>query len=127
MPWSNNFGYSHLQVSGNRQFQKMSGLSSIVEQNLPDPTSLSGAFKGKDAAMEGIKAAINTVTRKANNLNSVYETQGVSLKEFKKNLAPLNPEALNLYKNPPSGYSKKEIDDMFLAKFGRLPSEDELK
>ena len=99
----------------------------IIEQNLPDPTSLSGAFKGKSAAMEGVNAAISTVTRKAKNLNSVYGTQGVNLKEFKQSLAPLNPDALKLYKNPPAGYTQKEIDAMFVEKFGRLPEGDELK
>ena len=99
----------------------------IVEQNLPDPTTLGGAFKGKDAAMEGVKIALDVIRRKVKNLNSVSKTQGVSVKEFEKSLTPLNPEALNLYKNPPAGYSKEDIDRMFKEKFGRLPSKDELK
>ena len=99
----------------------------IVEQNLPDPTTLSGAFKGKQAAMEGVKIALDVIARKVKNLNSVSKTQGVTVKEFDKPVTPLNAQALQLYKNPPAGYSKKEIDAMFLEQFGRLPNEDELK
>ncbi len=104
----------------------------IIEQNLPDPTSWGGAFKGKDAAMEGVAAALNTVSRKASNLNEIYKDYELDLKELEQvdAVKPLDASALDLYRqfsaNPPSGLTKEQVDTMFVERYGRLPSEGEL-
>jgi len=99
----------------------------IVEQNMPDPSTFGGLIKGKGAATQGVKSALSLVARKASNLNDVYKDYEIDLKDIEAQASPISADAIQLYKNPPPGYTKDKINEMFKAQFGRLPTPEELK